>query len=86
VACAVDTTNRHVVGEVQVEMRGITGGDDDYLARDAQRTVQRSLEKALSDQKKKPRDWEKSARQSLQSLLWDRIKQRPMVIVNLIEI
>lgn len=86
VACAVDATNRHVVGEVQVEMRGITGGDDDYLARDAQRTVQRSLEKALSDQKKKPRDWEKSARQSLQSLLWDRIKQRPMVIVNLIEI
>ena len=86
VACAVDTTNRHVVGDVQVEMRGITGGDDDYLARDAQRTVQRSLEKALSDQKKKRRDWEKAARQSLQSLLWDRIKQRPMVIVNLIEI
>ncbi len=86
VACAVDTATRHVVGDVQVEMRGITGGDDDYLARDAQRTVQRSLEKALSDQKKKRRDWEKSARQSLQSLLWDRIKQRPMVIVNLIEI
>lgn len=86
VACAVDVSNRHVVGDVQVEMRGITGGDDDYLARDAQRTVQRSLEKALSDQKKKRRDWEKSARQSLQSLLWDRIKQRPMVIVNMIEI
>ena len=33
-----------------------------------------------------PKDVRKVARDSLLSLLWERTKQRPMVIVNIIEV
>jgi ribonuclease J len=63
----------------------MSGGDDEYLLEDAASAVRHGLEKALSKGGKK-RDLEKACRQSLQSVLWDRIKQRPLVIVNLLDI
>ena len=72
-------------GEVQVEMRGITGGDDAYLARDAEAAVKSALRKARG-KNATLKEAKKAARDALLSLLWERTKQRPMVIANLLEI
>lgn len=85
IAAAIDKKSNSVMGSVNVEMRGITGGDDADLLDDAERAVKRELERALSRSQKR-RDVEKACRQALQNVLWDRIKQRPMVIVNLLDV
>ncbi len=85
VALAVSFSKKQVVGEVQLEMRGITGGDDYYLADEACSTVFNAMRKALS-KNGGPKELKKIARDSLLSLLWERTKQRPMVIVNLLEV
>ena len=60
VAAAVSAKKRDVVGEVQVEMHGITGGDDPYLAKETAQTVKGALRRALgkdggAKEVKKPR-------------------------------
>ncbi len=85
VACAISRKARKVVGPVQVKMRGISGGDDPYLVEDAQTAVERALAKSLGETTKNS-EMERACRKAAHQVLWDRIKQRPMVIVNLIEI
>lgn len=85
VALAVSFVKKEVVGEVQLDMRGITGGDDYYLADEACATIYNAMRKALS-KNGGPKELRKIARDSLLSLLWERTKQRPMVIVNLLEV
>ncbi len=84
-AAALDRARGCVVGKVEVQMKGITGGDDYVLVEDAQDEVKRVLEAGLKKQLK-DRELEKSCRNALHGLLWDRIKQRPMAIVNLLEV
>ncbi len=85
VAAAVSAKKRDVVGEVQVEMHGITGGDDPYLAKETAQTVKGALRRALGKDGG-AKEVKKAARDALLSLLWERTKQRPMVIVNLLEV
>ena len=84
-AAAVSAKKRDVVGEVQVEMHGITGGDDPYLAKETAQTVKGALRRALGKDGG-AKEVKKAARDALLSLLWERTKQRPMAIVNLLEV
>ena len=74
-----------LVGQVQVSMHGITGGDDDYLAQEASTSVTNALRKCLGKDGGM-KELRKAARDALLSLLWERTKQRPMVVVNLLEV
>lgn len=85
VACALNTRERRIVGDIAVQMHGITGGDDAQLQSEAEQAALRSIRKAL-DEKGNERDIEKTVQRSLQSVLWSRVKQRPMVIVNLLSV
>lgn len=85
VAAAISPKRKDVMGAVQVEMRGITGGDDEYLIRDAQNTVKSSLKRSLGKGMSQ-KDLRKSCRDALLSLLWERTKTRPLVVVNLLEV
>ena len=85
VAAAVNMKDRKLVGQVQVSMHGITGGDDYYLAHEAENTVATALRKCLSKDGG-VKELRKAARDALLSLLWERTKQRPMVVVNLLEV
>lgn len=85
IACAVSTKQKGLAGTVQVEMRGIAGGDDDFLAKEAQTAVRNALERALG-KGADTKALKKAARDALLSLLWERTKTRPMVIVNLLEV
>ena len=85
VAAAVDFKRKEVVGEVQVIMRGITGGDDYYLAEEAQNALKGALRRQLS-KGGGAKELRKVARDAILSLLWERTKQRPMAIVNILEV
>ena len=85
VAAAVSKKRKDVVGDVRVEMHGITGGDDEYLQQDAAQTVRNALKRALSKETQ-TRELEKACKSALLSVLWERTKQRPMVIVNVLDI
>ncbi|WP_417142609.1 ribonuclease J [Raoultibacter massiliensis] len=85
VAAAVSKKRKDVVGDVRVEMHGITGGDDEYLQQDAAQTVCNALKRALSKETQ-TRELEKACKSALLSILWERTKQRPMVIVNVLDI
>ena len=85
VAAAVDMKNKRVVGDPQVSMHGITGGDDYYLGQEAGSAVTGALRKALS-KGAGAKELRKAARDALLSLLWERTKQRPMVVVNILEV
>ncbi|WP_165246586.1 ribonuclease J [Adlercreutzia sp. ZJ141] len=83
VAAAVSGAKNSLVGQVNVELHGVAGGDDGYLADDAQNCVARAMNKALS-RGLRGRDLEKAVKDALRSLLWDRTKTRPMVVVSFI--
>jgi ribonuclease J len=85
IAAAVDLAHRKVAGHVHIEMKGITGGDLAQLREEARETVEGALRRAL-EKGKRGRDLEKVCKDALQSLLWERTKQRPLVITSLIEV
>ncbi len=85
ICAAVDPRKKQILGHVRVEMRGITGGDVSDLRREATDTVKGTLRRAL-EKGTKGRDLEKTCRDSLLSLLWERTKQRPMVVSSIIEL
>lgn len=85
IAGAIFAKNKTLAGTVAVEMHGIAGGDDEFLAREAQTSVRNALERALS-KGGDTKALKKSARDALLSLLWERTKTRPMVVVNLLEV
>ncbi|MBQ3387457.1 MAG: ribonuclease J, partial [Eggerthellaceae bacterium] len=85
ISAAFSRKTSMVKGDVQVEMRGITGGDDAWLIHECETVLagalQRGLTKEYDDAALK-----KVMRDSLLSFLWDRIQQRPMVVVHLLEV
>ena len=85
VACAISFKQKSIIGSMKVEMHGLTGGDDPDLQNDAvlslSNTLKRSLAKGLRGY-----ELEKACRNALYSLLWERTNQRPMIIVNLLEV
>ena len=85
ISAAVDMRKKQILGQVRVEMRGITGGDVSDLRREASATVKSTLRNSL-EKGSRLRELEKSCRDSLNSLLWERTKQRPIVVSSIIEV
>ena len=83
VACAVDRMHRQIIGNVQVEMHGITS--DEELVLEAQSRVRHVLQDALDDELG-TKEIKKICRKELLKVLWEDIKQRPMVIVNVLDV
>ena len=85
IAAAVSGRKKAVAGNVQVEMHGITGGDDGYLVQECEKCSTNALTEALS-KGASGKELKKAARDALLSLLWERTKTRPMTVVNLLDI
>lgn len=83
IVAAYSPKRKTLLNEVIIEMHGITGGDDPYLVRDAEKRVTSTLTNAL-EKGLEPKELKKSAKDSLNSILWERTKQRPMIVVNLL--
>ena len=85
IAAAVNGRKRTLAGDVQVEMHGISGGDDDYIAHEAASAVRRALERTLAKEAG-PKELRKAAKDALLQVLWEATKTRPMVVVSIIEV
>ncbi|MDO5117645.1 MAG: ribonuclease J [Eggerthellaceae bacterium] len=84
-SAAVDCRQRDIAGEIMVSLRGISGGDDIYLQEELKKCVYNALKRAIAKDTDM-KSLRKNGKDALLSLLWERTKQRPMVIVNLIEV
>lgn len=85
IACAVSKQKRTLASSVMVEMHGIPGGDDPELVKAVSNAVASAIKRSLS----KEESWNetrKVARSALLSVLWERTNQRPLVIVNILEL
>ena len=85
VACGFSASKRTLAGGVQIEMRGISGEDDEFLSAEAHQSVKRALERAIG-KGSSVKELRKVARDALLGVLWERTKTRPTVIVNILEV
>ncbi len=85
VSAAVSPSRKQLIGEVRVEMHGITGGDDAFLTKQAIKSVTDSIRRELGNGRT-GRELERAVKNTVYGVLWERIRQRPMVIVNIISV
>ncbi len=86
IAAAIDFGRKQLVGKPVVEMHGITGGDDAYLKDQTTTVVKNAISRSLSQGEVQYRQIRKAVRDSASSLLWEKTKQRPMMVVNLLDV
>lgn len=85
VSAAISVKDRRVLSDVHIEMHGITGGDDAYLLEDVVGRVTTSLRRSL-EKSSDMKELKKACRDALNSILWERTKQRPMTVVSLLDL
>lgn len=86
IACAIDFKKRQLVGTPVVEMHGITGGDDAYLKDQTLALTKSAVQRVLGKGETQYRQIRKAVRDAVSSLLWDKTNQRPMMVVNLLDV
>lgn len=86
IAVAINLKMKKLVGRVAIEMHGITGGDDRYLTDDVTSAVNNTIANALRKQDISIREIRRDVRNTVSSVLWEKTKQKPMIIVNLLEV
>ncbi len=84
-SAAVSMSERKLAAPVSIEMHGITGGDDPYVAIEAQEAVEAALKRQLGKGATAV-ELRKVGRDTLLNLLWERTKQRPMAIATILEV
>ncbi len=85
VAAVVSMTTRKLMAPIALEMHGITGGDDPYVYAEAQEVVEAAIKKHLG-RGATAVELKKISRDALLNLLWERTKQRPMAVSNILVI
>ena len=85
VAAVVSMTTRKLMAPIALEMHGITGGDDPYVYAEAQEIVEAAIKKHLG-RGATAVELRKISRDALLNLLWERTKQRPMAVSNILVI
>ncbi len=86
IAAAINFNRNELVGNPIIEMHGITGGDDDYLINEISGSVKNAIDNALKKNPAGIREARRDIRNRVSSILWEKTKQRPMIIVNLLEV
>jgi len=74
------------VGEPEVIMRGVSGGDDPELIKDSVAVVLKTINDSAHEQRSNPNRLKRALRESLSALLWGRIRRRPMIIPIIMEV
>ncbi len=84
-SAAVNRSKRTLAAPLSLEMHGITGGDDPYVANQACGLVENALKKQLAKGASES-ELRKVARDTLLNFLWETTKQRPMTIATVLEV
>ena len=85
IACAVNAESHDLLSGVQVEMHGIPGGDEPQFVEAVTNAVSSALKRSLS-KNEESRAVKRAARSALLSILWERTNQRPLVVINILEV
>ena len=85
IACAINKKTHDLLTPVHVEMHGIPGGDEPSFIDTVTGSVSNALNRSLGKQEEL-KAVRKSARSALLSILWERTNQRPLVVINILEI
>ena len=87
-ACVSIAINKQgkMVGKPVVSMRGITGGDDKGLGKEASMCCSTTAEKILRDKGFDRRHFKTSLKDTMLNFLWQKTKQKPMVVVNILTV
>ena len=85
IACAVKAESHDLLSGVQVEMHGIPGGDEPQFVEAVTNAVSSALKRSLS-KNEESRAVKRAARSALLSILWERTNQRPLVVINVLEV
>ncbi len=80
---AISQNQRKLMAPVALEMHGITGGDDPYVAAEAVDVLESAFKKHLG-RGATATELKKIGRDTLLNLLWERTKQKPMAVVNIL--
>jgi ribonuclease J len=86
VSVAINNSCTKLMSKPVVEMKGITGGDDKSLCKEATCKCASSIEKLLSHKDVQPKSVKLTARDCVSQFLWEKTKQKPMIIVNVLKI
>ncbi len=84
-AVAVSMKDRTLASPVSLEMHGITGGDDPYVAFEVVDAVEAAMKRQLAKGATAV-ELRKIARDTLLNILWERTKQRPMAVATILEV
>lgn len=83
-AIAIDSKNHSMRAKPVVEMHGITGGDDKTLCKDASLVAKSALESALRSKDATTWSMKRSCKDALNDFMWEKTKQKPMVVINML--
>ncbi len=86
VVIMISKRNGRPLPDVEVNMRGVSGGDDVSLVDDATGAVQETLSKLSRDYRLDPRTLKREVRDALSKFLWNRCRRRPLIIPIVIEV
>ncbi len=86
VVVMISKKNGRPLGDVEVIMRGVSGGDDAGLLDDATSAIKETVSKLSHDYRLDPRTLKREARDTLSKFLWNRCRRRPMIIPIIMEL
>ena len=85
-SCAIAVTSKKnkLAAKPVVEMHGITGGDDKSLCSSASLVCATALERVLRHRDVTTWNIKRTARDTLSDFMWEKTKQKPMIVVNVL--
>jgi ribonuclease J len=86
VVCMIRRRDGSPIGAPEVIMRGVSGGDDPELLKDAVAVVSKTLSGSAHENRTNPNRLKRSLREALSALLWERSRRRPMVIPIIMDV
>jgi len=86
VVCMIRRRDSTVVGTPEIIMRGVSGGDDLDLIKDAVLVAEKTVTNFAHEHRNNPSRLKRALRESLSSFLWDRCRRRPMIIPIIMDI
>lgn len=86
VVVMVDSKTSKPLGDVELIMRGVSGGDEKTLLDEAHACVKAALEKSTGSHGARSNVIQREVREALSKLLWARCRRRPMIIPVIMEV
>lgn len=86
VVVMIDGKTRKPVGDAELIMRGVSGGDEKALLDDAHRAIKKALADCTGKRGAQDNAMQRAVREALSHLLWERCHRRPMILPIIMEV